>query len=182
MPNSEERELLQQIARGDESAYTLVFNHYSKQVFDVAMLYLKDPAPAREVVQEVFLKVWLKREGMSAIEDLANYLYILTRNHIYDSFKKQAIRIKAHDYLYLHQSSTVDNAAHRLEERQYDHLLNKAVSSLPPARQQVYIARKQGLSNEEISHRMNISIHTVKKQMQLAVQSVRNFVKQRLHL
>ncbi|MVT12034.1 RNA polymerase sigma factor [Chitinophaga tropicalis] len=173
----EERKLLLQIARGDESAYTLVFNHYSKQVFNAAMLYLKDEGTAREVVQEIFLKVWLKREAMPGVEDLTSYLFILTRNHIYDSFKKQAIRLKVHDYLYQHQATATDDTGYRVEERQYDNLVDQAVSSLPPERKKVYIARQEGFSNEEISNRLNISIHTVKKQMQLAVQSVRSFVK-----
>ncbi|WP_044220304.1 RNA polymerase sigma factor [Chitinophaga pinensis] len=178
----EEQELLRQIARGDESAYTLVFNHYSKQVFNVAMLYLKDTTPAREVVQEVFLKIWLKRETMSDVEDLTGYLFILTRNHIYDNFKKQANLLKALDSFIQLQPAAIADTDHRLQQHQYDHLLNKAVSSLPPERKKVYIARKEGLSNEEISHKMNISIHTVKKQMQLAVQTVRSFVKQQLHI
>ncbi|SFD08075.1 RNA polymerase sigma-70 factor, ECF subfamily [Chitinophaga sp. CF118] len=176
----EEREFMQQIANGDESAYTLVFNKYSKQVFDVAMLYIKDTITAREIVQEVFLKVWLNRKAMSGIENFSDYLFILTRNHIYDSFKKQAVRSKAYDYLFLHQPTAINDTDHRIQEHQYENLLDKAVSSLPPERKKVYIARKEGFSNEEISNHLNISIHTVKKQMQLAMQSVRAFIKQRL--
>lgn len=176
----EERELMKQIARGDESAYTLVFNKYSKQVFDVAMLYVKDTITAREIVQEVFLKVWLKRETMPSINNFEDYLFILTRNHIYDSFKKQAVRSKAYDYLFHHQPTAIDDADYRLQDHQYENLLDKAVSHLPPERKKVYVARKEGFSNEEISHHLNISIHTVKKQMQLAMSSVRTFIKQRL--
>ena len=168
---------MQQIGQGSESAYTLVFHHYSTQVFNVAMLYLKDKLAAREVVQEIFLKVWLKREVLPGISDFRDYLFILTRNHIFDSFKKQAVRLKAYDHLYLHQAVAVDDADHRLQDREYAHIVDKAIAALPPERKKVYIARKEGFSNEEISTRFNISIHTVKKQMQLAVQTVRNFVK-----
>lgn len=177
---TEEQELLQQIAGGNEAAYTLMFNKYSQQVYNAAMLYLKDTITSREVVQEVFLKVWLKRSALSGIDDFTGYLFILTRNHIYDSFKKQAVRLKALDYLYKHQPDAVNDADHRLQEHQYAHLLDKAVSSLPPERKKVYIARKEGLSNEEISLQLNISIHTVKKQMQLAMQSLRTFMKNQL--
>lgn len=176
----EERELIQQIARGDESAYTFVFNKYSKQVFNVAMLYLKDRTTAHETVQEVFLKVWLKREAMSRVDSFEDYLFILTRNHIYDNFKKQAVRTKAYDYLFRHQPAAVNDADYRLRQHQSESLLHKAVSALPPERKKVYIARNEGLSNEEVSNQLNISIHTVKKQMQLAMQSVRLFIKQRL--
>lgn len=146
------------------------------------MLYLKDTTPAREVVQEVFLKIWLKREVMPGVEDLTGYLFILTRNHIYDSFKKQANQVKALDHFFLQQPDAVNDTDHRIQDHQYDHLLDKVVSSLPPERKKVYIARKEGMSNEEISVRMNISVHTVKKQMQLAMQTVRSFVKQQLHI
>ena len=173
----EERELLQQVSEGNESAYTLVFNHYSKQVFDAAMLYLKDTLAAREVVQEVFLKVWLKREAMPGIHDFKDYLFVLTRNHIYDSFKKQAVRMKAYEYIHQHQQAAVNDTDHRLQDRQYEHLLHEAISSLPPERKKVYIARREGFSNEEISNRLNISIHTVKKQLQLAMQTMKSFVK-----
>lgn len=171
---------MQEIASGNQSAYTLVFNKYSKQVFNVAMLYCKDTTTAHEIVQEVFLKVWLKRETMSGIENFADYLFILTRNHIYDNFKKQAVRSKAYNYLFRHQPTTVNDTDYRLREHQYENMLHKAVSALPPERKKVYIARKEGLSNEEISTRLNISIHTVKKQMQLAMQSLRLYIKQRL--
>lgn len=119
---------------------------------------------------------------MPTVEDLRSYLFILTRNHIYDSFKKQANLVKAMDHFSQHQPSTINDADHRLQEHQYDHLLDKVVSNLPPERKKVYIARKEGMSNEEISVRMNISIHTVKKQMQLAMQTVRSFVKEQLHI
>lgn len=119
---------------------------------------------------------------MPEVEDLTGYLFILTRNHIYDSFKKQANQLKALDHFSQHQTGTIADTDHRLQEHQYDNLLNKAVSSLPPERKKVYIARKEGMSNEEISHSMNISIHTVKKQMQLAMQTLRSFLKEQLHL
>ncbi|WP_343674764.1 sigma-70 family RNA polymerase sigma factor [Chitinophaga sp.] len=172
-----ERELLQQIGEGSQSAYTLVFNQYSKQVFDVAMLYLKDNLAAREVVQEVFLKIWLKREVLPEVKDFSDYLFILTRNHVFDGFKKQAVRIKAYEQLYHQQVEMVNDTDYRVKEREYAGIVERAIAALPPERKKVYIARKEGFSNEEISNKFNISIHTVKKQMQIAVQTVRNFVK-----
>lgn len=173
----EERELLQQIGEGSQSAYTLVFHQYSKQVFDVAMLYLKDNLAAREVVQEVFLKIWLKREVLPEINDFSDYLFILTRNHVFDGLKKHAVRMKAYDHLYQQQPVIVNDTDYRVKDREYAGIVEKAIAALPPERKKVYIARKEGFSNEEISNKFNISIHTVKKQMQIAVQTVRNFVR-----
>ncbi|HWV66004.1 RNA polymerase sigma factor, partial [Chitinophaga sp.] len=106
--------------------------------------------------------------------------FILTRNHIYDSFKKQLVRLKAHDLLLKNQPEAQNDTDHLLLQREYDAILDKAVSGLPPERKKVYLARKQGWSNEEISQQLNISVHTVKKQMSLAMHAVRAFVRARL--
>ena len=173
--------MLQLVAEGNGDAYTIVFRHYSRQVFDVAMVYLKDAGMAGEIVQEVFLKVWLKRKEMDQVKSFKDYLFILTRNHIYDSFKKQLVRLKAYDIHLQHQPATRNDTDHLLLQREYDAMLDKAVAGLPPERKKVYLARKEGWSNEEISLQLNISVHTVKKQMSLAMHAVRAFVKARLH-
>jgi len=175
-----EQELLERVATGDGEAYTLIFRHYSQQVFDVAMLYLKDNGLAKEIVQEVFMKVWLKRADMQQVKSFRDYLFILTRNHIYDGFKKQLVRLKAYDLHVKNQPATQNDTDHLLLQREYDAILDKAIAGLPPERKKVYLARKQGWSNEEISLQLNISVHTVKKQMSLALHAVRAFVKARI--
>ena len=177
----DEREQLKEVAAGNEAAYTRMFYTYSKQVFDVAMLYLKDKAAAGEIVQEIFLKVWLKRDTLAEVADFSGYLFILTRNHIYDGFKKQLVKQKAIAYLQMQDPGYTNDTDHPVQDHQYEQLLHDAISSLPPARRKIYMARKQGFSNEEISRQLNISVHTVKKQMQLAVQFLRTFIRQQLH-
>lgn len=178
---TDERELLQKVATGDGEAYTILFRHYSQQVFDVAMVYLKDNGLAREIVQEVFMKIWLKKADMHQVKNFKDYLFILTRNHIYDGFKKQLVRGKVYDLLGKNQPASQNDTDHLLLQREYDAILDKAIAGLPPERKKVYLARKQGWSNEEISLQLNISVHTVKKQMSLAMHAVRAFVKARIH-
>lgn len=177
---TDEHDLLQKVAEGDGDAYTLLFRQYSGAVYEVAMLYLKDNGLAREIVQEVFMKVWLKRADMAQVKQFKDYLFILTRNHIYDGFKKQVVRLKAYDFHVKNQPEAQNDTDHLLLQREYDAILDKAVSGLPPERKKVYLARRQGWSNEEVSQQLNISVHTVKKQMSLALNAVRAFVKARL--
>ncbi|MBO9733168.1 MAG: sigma-70 family RNA polymerase sigma factor [Chitinophaga sp.] len=178
---TDEHALLQKVATGDGEAYTVLFRHYSQQVFDVAMVYLKDNGLAREIVQEVFMKIWLKKADMREVKNFKDYLFILTRNHIYDGFKKQLVRVKVYDLLGKSQPASQNDTDHLLLQREYDAILDKAIAGLPPERKKVYLARKQGWSNEEISLQLNISVHTVKKQMSLAMHAVRAFVKARIH-
>ncbi|SHM97527.1 RNA polymerase sigma-70 factor, ECF subfamily [Chitinophaga jiangningensis] len=177
---AEEQALLLQIADGDAAAFTAIFHRYSKQVFDAAMVYLKDANLATETVQEIFLKVWLRRSGLTEVDNFRDYLFILTRNHIYDGFRRQLVKLKVYDIHQQQQPTMQADADHLLLEKEYDGILRAAVSALPTERRKVYQARQAGFSNEEISRQLNISVHTVKKQMSLAMQSIRTFVSARV--
>lgn len=177
MSLADEHYLLKQVATGDAEAYTRLFHHYSPHVHAVALMYVKDAGLAREIVQDVFLKIWVRKEEMETVLRFDDYLFILTRNHIYDSFKKKLVRLKAQDLLLRQQPAASNDTDQRLLRHEYEKLLDTAISQLPPARKKVYQERALGYSNEEISQRLNISIHTVKKQWQLAVHFVRAFVK-----
>lgn len=173
--------LLRSVSQGDETAYTLIFKHYSAQVFNAAMIYLKDEIEAREVVQDVFLKVWLKRAALSEVESFKNYLFILVRNHVYDNFRRIALtRTKIQEYAE-GQIMAVNDTDHPVQDKQYQNILQKAIGLLPEARKKVYLARIAGTPYEEIAVNMNISVHTVKKQMQLASQFIRSHIAHNLN-
>ncbi len=171
-----EQALLQQVAEGDANAYTVIFHHYSKHVYDVAMVYLKDGHLATETVQDIFLRIWVRRAHVTEVRNFRDYLFILTRNHIYDGFRKQLVKMKVYDIHQQQQPTVQEDTDHLLLRKEYDSIINNAIASLPPERRKVYQARLAGFSNEEISHQLNISIHTVKKQMSLALQSLRSYV------
>ena len=70
---------------------------------------------------------------------------------------------------------------HRLQNKEYDQLLFEAIQQLPPQQKEVYnLSREQGLKNEEIANRLNLSINTVKKHLVLALHSIRAHVLSRL--
>jgi len=66
-PLHNEKELLFLTSHGDERAFTTLFEHYADNVFGVAMAYTKSTETAEEVVQDVFLKIWLNRENLGSI-------------------------------------------------------------------------------------------------------------------
>jgi RNA polymerase sigma-70 factor (ECF subfamily) len=172
-----EKELLKQVADGDEQAFTVIYHAYSKEVYNAAMAYLKDDFQAKEVVQELFLKVWTYRERMVKIERLADYLFILARNLIFDHFKRVArewTERKSLDHVQVDAANTAD---HLILDKQYKEILQTAVASLPPKRKEIYLlARQEGLSYEEIANRLQISRYTVKNQMAMALQHIRTYI------
>jgi RNA polymerase sigma-70 factor (family 1) len=183
IPLYNEKTLLSNIAIGDQSAFTELYHHYSPEVFNAAMVYLKDQLDANELVQEVFMKIWEKRAGLPEIDSFSNYLFILVRNRIYDGFRKKATEQTALIHFFrTAPGATIDNADHQVRDRQYGQLLQSAIDQLSPARKKVYLARSQGKSYERIAQEYNISVTTAKKQMTQAKQFIQDYILRYLHI
>jgi RNA polymerase sigma-70 factor (ECF subfamily) len=171
--------LLALLANGDEEAYTTVYRHYSRPVYEAALVYMKEPSLAREIVQEVFLKVWIKRAQFSKVERLQDYLFILARNCIFDHFRKKAAALTVQEQLLQQQPQMVNDTDHRVQEQQYSQLLHEAVAALPPQRRRIFVlAKEEGLSYAEIASRMHLSRFTVKNQVAQALQFIRVYIDQ----
>ncbi len=181
MPKQEiydEHRVLQLLAEGSEYAFTQIFDHYRGNVYTTSLKFLKSPVLAEETVQDVFLKIWLKRQMMSGIQNFESYLFVITRNLIFDRIKKIAHDARLEKEL-AKSNPIINDTDHRVQSNHYQQILNKALDLLPPQQKQVYILSKvEGLSRDEIARQMQISPLTVKKHLSLALESIRKHLKQ----
>ncbi|HVI46341.1 MAG TPA: RNA polymerase sigma-70 factor [Chitinophaga sp.] len=174
--------MLESIANGDENAYTTVYLHYGGLIYDAAMVYLQNNTQAKEIVQEVFYKIWEKREGLRNVRKLQDYLFIIARNCIFDHLRKKAVEVSAYEILHQIQPIDVDNTDHRVRDRQFGQLLQSAIDNLPPQRRRIYqLAKEQGHSYHEIALQLGISAFTVKNQMAQALQYIRSYIHEHVH-
>src|SRR5690349_16809225 len=70
----------EKVAHGDQQAFRQLFNLYSKKLTVFASSIVKSPEAAREIVDEVFIKIWRNKAGITSIQNLAVYLYTATKN------------------------------------------------------------------------------------------------------
>jgi RNA polymerase sigma-70 factor (ECF subfamily) len=169
-----ETRMLDLLIQGSELAFAQLFDRHHRKVYNTALGFLKSADLAEEIVQDVFMKVWLKRAEFRAVKNVDAYLASMTRNLILDRLKKAAYEtsgLKAFTASFPNYTDTTD---HLLRNRQCERLLQEAVALLPPQQQLVYrLAKTDGLSHEEIASRLDISRLTVKKHMATALQSIR---------
>jgi RNA polymerase sigma-70 factor (ECF subfamily) len=173
-----EKALLNQVAQGDESAFRIVFDHYRDAIYAFALKVIRHESIAEEIVQDVFVKIWINRTGLSAIRNFADFLFIIARNHTFNSLRSLAREKK----LTIDPSADLQIAGVSTEaiilQRDYDRLLLQAVAQLPPQQKLVYtLGRQQGLSREEIAAQLNISAGTVKVHMAQALRTLRAYFK-----
>ena len=176
-----EQELLVQLKMGDEAAFTKLFKDYSPAVYKAAYLFLKSHTLSEEVVQDVFLKLWLKRAEMDVIRRLDAYLFIMARNFIFDRIKKLAYETAGQAAL-PREEPFVDDTEYLARQHQCQAFLKEAVDMLPPQQKEVYhLSRVEGLSHQVIAMRLSLSPLTVKKHMTLALQTIRKHLGNHLH-
>jgi RNA polymerase sigma-19 factor, ECF subfamily len=173
-----EKALLDQVAQGDESAFRIVFDHYRDAIYAFALKVTRHGSIAEEIVQDVFVKIWINRTGLADIRNFADFLYIIARNHTFNSLRSLARERK------LNIDSTADlqitgvSTEAIIVQRDYDRLLLQAVAQLPPQQRLVYtLGRQQGLSREEIAAQLNIAPGTVKVHMAQALKTLREYFK-----
>src|SRR6218665_2313897 len=83
-----ERDLLQRLSQGDAKAFSELYDRYSPLLYKEAYRYLRSSELAKDLVQEIFTTVWLKRTSFTNVDDLHAYLLTMSKNHAYRSLLK----------------------------------------------------------------------------------------------
>lgn len=174
-----EKELLTKVAAGDEYAFSELFNTYHQLLGTHIYRITNSVELAEEVVQDVFLKIWLSRETLISVQNFKAYLFVVSKNHALNCLRKLAIERTRHKTL-------EENAVALSPEPNpgidavYS-LLDQAIDHLPPQQQKVYLlSRHKRLKYDEIANQMGLSRETVKKYLQGATHSITHFVQANL--
>lgn len=175
----DQQQLLSGIAGGDKEAFKRLYDLHRQRIFSLAFHITKSAEKAEDVVQDIFLKLWVNRQQLPGIDNFDAYLHSITRNHLYNQYKRQALEAT---YAYIlkaefdGQTQTLfpDPAIYSDLKRIY----GEAISKLSRQQRRVYIMGKQeGMKYEEIAAALNISRDTVKDHMSAALQTIREHVK-----
>lgn len=168
------KNIVDRVAASDPLAFRELFELYAGKVHTFAFKLTHAEITAEEIVQEVFIKVWMHRQELSAIEYFPSYLYTITRNHAFNVLKRLAREATAKHRLERELQKTHEETEEAVIYQDYQRLLDTVIDRLPPKQRQVYsLCHQQGLKYEEAAHRLNISRLTVKTHMQQALRTIK---------
>ncbi|MBF4473617.1 MULTISPECIES: RNA polymerase sigma factor [Flavobacterium] len=171
--NIDENKILLELSQGSELAFTNIYNQYKNIVYSTAFRITKSKVQSEEAVQDIFLKIWQNRKNLTEINNFENYIYIISRNHLFNSIKKIAREANMIAEINPNENSFIDTD-NNIKDEQYNTILNQIVEQLPPQQQKVYkMAKWDGLSHQKIGEHLGISTETVKKHMAQALKFVR---------
>ncbi|WP_199117793.1 RNA polymerase sigma factor [Pedobacter sp. ASV28] len=159
---TDERELLQKLIVGDGQAFDLLYRRYSGRILGNILKMVNDREIAKELLQDVFLKIWQKRSTINPEQSFRSYLFTVSKHLVYDYFRTGELEKKVQCYLTAVNTELYTHVEEELELKESSLLLKKAIDKLPPQRKQVFTLFKlEGKSYNEISEILGISTSTI---------------------
>jgi RNA polymerase sigma-70 factor (ECF subfamily) len=166
--------LIECLLKGDELAFAEIYSRYKTVLFLHARRMLQDDEQARDVVQEIFTTIWIKKEELKVITSLKSYLFTSVKHKILNLLLHQK-HVEKHMQAMLgvyNAGSFVTDLA--VQEKEMAQLIEAEIQNLPARMREVFIlSRREELSNKEIAQRMGIAEETVKKQIVYALKILR---------
>jgi len=170
-----EKELLLLVARGDERAFTALYNHYQPLLVTHLYRITQSETQAAEYTQDVFLKIWQNRVLLEGITHFKAYLSVVSRNYAINALKRLATAHK-------HYQRWVQEAGPEAQEAAPETpdlwtLLDQAIEQLPQQQKKVYLlARQQRLSYAAVAAELGLSAGTVKRYLQIATENITRYL------
>lgn len=169
------KSLILELKNGSESAFREIYDRYWLHIFHFASLYISNKEEVREIVQDVFIKLWESKHFLKEDENFKGYLFIITRNHIFNKSKSTYFN---HDFYQI----TIDNAleySYRIEDeldaKELEKHINILISEMPPQRQAVFtMSRKLYKTYKEIATELGISEKTVERHVNEAIRYIKS--------
>lgn len=175
--NTGQKELLIRLKAGEEAAFILIYNQYRSKIYSYALQLSKASDIAEEIVQEVFIRLWQKREQINVELPFQAYLKKITLNHILNHLKRVARNQALQEAVFQQISTSSNRTEEQLMEKELRKIYHEAISQLPPQKKIIYqLSRNEELSHEEISKKLKISKNTVKNHMVEATRFIREYV------
>jgi RNA polymerase sigma-70 factor (ECF subfamily) len=154
-----------------------LFNAYKDKIYSYILNITESEEVAEDVVQNIFLKLWVNRADLIQVQNFNAYLYRMSHNYAINGLKRMAKKTLILAEIEKQPGRNYSRADENILHKDVQQLLQKAVERLPPQQKLVFkLSWDQGLKQEEIAERLNISILTVKKHKVQALRNIREYI------
>lgn len=173
-----EKELVTKLQKGDSFAFEVLFYKYRNKVKGFAVKMVPTQVDPEEIVQEVFVKLWLKKEFINPDKDFQSYLFAIAKNLIVDHLKSAVNRRLYFVGEHFQNDLLVDEGLDNLMPADAEEKLQKLINEIPERRREIFrLSRFDGLSYKQIAEKLNISENTVDSQIRNALAFLRKEIR-----
>lgn len=178
--NYSDSELWEAIMLDNSKAFETLFERYWDNVYSTAFSYLKDREACSEIVQDIFLNVWQKR-NVFQINSFKNYLTAAARYHVYKHLKakRSSAILYVDDYEHVKAlPQGINEADENITYLELENSVEASLNDLPKRCREIFrLSRMDNLTNDEIANQLGISKRTVENQITHALKFLRSLLK-----
>lgn len=169
-----DQELFEALKIGDATAYTEIFDRYQNILYRHAYRLLGDHDEVQDVVQDVFLNLWLKRSQLTIKSSLSSYIYQATRNRILNLMSHQKVIDRYVESLRAFWEEGEYSTDQRIRESELANIIHKEIDALSTKMRRIYLlSRRDDLTYKQIAEQEGIAEKTVRNQVYNAQQILR---------
>jgi len=166
--------LIEEIRKGSTNSFNQLFTDYYQNLCRFAYTFVKDADISEEIVQELFISIWERRQTITIKTSARAFLYTSIKNRALNYIRNEKTRVGHEDDFAREQNSKVDSLINFCEQEELNHIIKQAISELPPqCRTIIELRQKHSLSNREIALQLNLSVKTVENQINISIKKLR---------
>jgi RNA polymerase sigma-70 factor (family 1) len=172
-----DQELIRQIKQGDRAAFSEVYKRYAESLAGFATSKLYDLDDARDVLHDLFVKLWEDRYTITINDNLRSFLFAAIRYKIIDKIRRNVTRQEYYLLLQALEEPQANGVEQQLDTKELQRIVDQSLEQLPVKTKLIYqLSRNEYLSITEIAQRLNLSEQTVKNRLSIALKHLRQAI------
>lgn len=170
--------LSKKIREGCEEAFREIYDRYHIQMYYIAKKYVKDPGLSEDAVQDIFVKLWMKRRKIDETKSIKGFLFTMLRNHVLNMIRDKKDEIVSMAEMNMETLPKKYVTDDELLYKEYHDIVQKGLNELSSRKREVFELKAiNGHSNSEVADLLKINIRTVKTHYYNSSKFIRAYLK-----
>ncbi|WP_316818012.1 RNA polymerase sigma-70 factor [Pedobacter nyackensis] len=168
--------LLLGLQKGDQSAFKVLYDRYWKEVYKMIYRRLNDEEAAKDIVQNIFVNLWISRKAISIENTLAPYLNTAAKNRTISFYKKNLADFSRNSTFQDDQQQ--HSIEHKLEAKELNAFFKEEIENMPETMRKAFVlSREENKSIREIAAELSLSEQTIKNNISQALERLKKRTK-----
>jgi len=168
-------ELVKKLQTGDVEAFDLIYERYSGKLYLFCMKYLRSHEESEELIQVVFIKIWINHKNLVKESSFRSYLYTITYNDICKTFRRREYQKRFIDEILYTRSQSTSEIEEGIDFRSVLDRVQEIIDKMPERQKTIFQkSRQEGKTTKEIGKELNLSPGTVDNYISAALKTIRN--------